>query len=76
MSFEKIDVPKSDPGPGMVSWLTYLDSRLAAQDKHLTERAIEVNRQFAHYDARFDKLEDLIRETKSDSSEMSSSANT
>lgn len=74
MSFERIDVPKVDPGPQMVSCLTYLDSRLAGQDKYLADRTVEVNRQFAHYDARFDridarfdKLEDLIRETSSDS---------
>lgn len=74
MNEEYIEIPKVDPGPQMVSWLTYLDSRLEAQDKHSSAQWDEASRQFAHYESlfdkierRFDKLEDLIRETRNDS---------
>jgi hypothetical protein len=30
-------VPKVDPGPGMVDWLTYLDSRLAVNAEKLSD---------------------------------------
>ena len=61
-------VPKADPGPGMVTWLTYLDSRLADQDRRIVERDAVVDKQFMHYNVRFDRLEDLIRENSRDAS--------
>ena len=62
------NVPVVDPGPGMVSWLTYLDSRLEQQDKRAIERGAEIDKKFERYEQRFDKLEDLIRETNRDAS--------
>lgn len=60
-------VPVTDPGPQMVGWLTYLDSRLADQDRRLIEREAQVDKQFAHYDHRFDRLEDLIQKSNDNS---------
>jgi len=60
-------VPKADPGPQMVDWLTYLDMRLAGQDRRLEERSVAVDKQLAHYDHRFDRLEDLIKDSNDNS---------
>jgi hypothetical protein len=76
--------PKVDPGPGMVSWLTYLDSRLLENSNRISDldrrgeeqrvsiqerldvRSAVVDKRLDHFESRFDKLEDLLRDNTRD----------